>query len=1118
MDPLRYWQLKVFQLLHDPPNKPFHLAARGKGSKRLWVRHQDLARRLFETFADEKLRCWARADRAATGADRPVLGQRPVLPFNVEGSSLCVHPLATNSWIPLQHADDTTPVRPDQIALDDAAQVDVAEVLAAIADPDWKDVASVRAAAMLIWRRMREELTAFSVEQSGLAAAEQSYRFGDPLWERMPADTRIPDHSIWDHTRMTAALSFLDAPLGTKSPPSDEAEPWLLQVSLWPIGEFIGQSRKAQDLWVSSFLLADLAWHAMEPIVVHYGPENIVYPDLRGNPRADHWLYHTNREYMPSFLQGKAPSSFAALLPNAFTAIVPRGGDAGHLIPLQEMAQRCREGMRRRWQELSGLVRDWFVERARTENRLSDSQVENLVRVWDDQHQGVVQLRWSAVPWLAADAAAGPRDARLQPWMGKDVWNRYEHARTVFAHLDDSLPVGRRGVDFLESERGFDYALTHHQLRVRHGMRKQTATATAVVEQPGEKCTLCGQRTALGDFAHTGADRRAAIDSRRQAVRQFWSKKWLDPEEEGAERLCAVCAFKRFLVEADGASPEPRIDLTWAGSKEDLRSMREKEGDKVRVPFPSTSAIAAQRFLAAIANRPELQPQIEELCRAHSDAIGDETLFPRGLPALAAAYESAREAHRKSAQKLLRLEPQETLFPRTLDVLLRRKPEKAAAVRALQTAVSNLLLAARKIPSLDASEPGSRIAVLRLDGDAMGMLLLGDADHIETRWRDVLHPAHVKSLEGSAEMQRAGWSAGSGQAGLLDSKRLMGPSLHAFISRALADFTHRIVPWVVEREHHGRLVYAGGDDVLALAPAGEAVRIAARLQELFSAAWLIDRQYDADTWEWRRPGAKFEHDPGKARDRFVILGRVPSPEGEGGETPAGPLIAMLGPGASLSAGIALGHFKTPLRGMLQQSHHLLDEVAKERTKKAAVALSYYTRSGAKYQFAMKWKGRSDLGEDRMPVEEALDAVSTAFRDDRLPARLPYKLREAADSIHGALDFGRTNAKDPNDPRSVVAAELEVEKRLLPGLLHRELDGKSLEPNLERAVMALWRTGLAESRWRPDPEATEADATATKNQRPAEAEDERSRKPEPERMVDGLLLARALAKGEPEDDE
>ncbi len=352
---------------------------------------------------------------------------------------------------------------------DDDLQREVARFLGEITLPGWTEPELLRNQALVLWRRMRDEL----VVRSDWSTAHPR---ADLLWAHMPADTRVPDHSIWDHTRMAAALSFLDAASGKKGQLAIEKEPWLLQVSLTPIGEFIRQSRKAQDLWVSSFLLSDLAWHAMLPVVKEYGPENIVYPDLRGNPRVDHWRRGTHPTALRQGLDD--PSTYAAVLPTTFTAIVPRGG-AGHLQRVEEIAKRCVDAVEERWRELAEVVLRWFLNKARSDRSFTPAVEKEIRRVWGEQHGtaaaaqgpgaprgGVIQARWTAIPWMLPEPSAAAREDRLKPWVPPGVWRRYEEARAVFEKVDPRLLLG---------ERGFDYALTHHQLRVRHAMRKQTA-------------------------------------------------------------------------------------------------------------------------------------------------------------------------------------------------------------------------------------------------------------------------------------------------------------------------------------------------------------------------------------------------------------------------------------------------------------------------------------------------------------------------------------------------------------------------------------------------------------------------------------------------------------------
>ncbi|PLZ52410.1 Cas10/Cmr2 second palm domain-containing protein, partial [Fischerella thermalis] len=49
----------------------------------------------------------------------------------------------------------------------------------------------------------------------------------------------------------------------------------------------------------------------------------------------------------------------------------------------------------------------------------------------------------------------------------------------------------------------------------------------------------------------------------------------------------------------------------------------------------------------------------------------------------------------------------------------------------------------------------------------------------------------------------------------LEVKKRMGPSTHNALSRALLDFSNQLVPYLTQQRYAGRLIYAGGDDVLA---------------------------------------------------------------------------------------------------------------------------------------------------------------------------------------------------------------------------------------------------------------------------------------------------------------
>jgi CRISPR-associated protein Cmr2 len=1050
------WIERIVQLLHDPPGKIRYLA-----------RHEALAKKLADELADMKFSPsdWEnlvvpRADCAAAGADRPCVPRGVRQNMFRADTLMATHPLGDRTVCPplrLGHADGAS-VNQSKAApavgkreRDDQFQaaLGLARELVGAADKE---------RYYAVWRRLRDELIKGRDPEW---AQPDSHPRGDVFWSMLPADTRCPDVSIWDHTRVTAALSFMSGTAKQSLPP--EREPYLLKVSLTPVQTFIGMARTSRDLWLGSMLLAELAFQAMTPFIEQYGPTCILYPDLRANPRMDLWL--KDQDMIDALPEGaRDPSSFAALVPNSFVAVVPRGRTGDSEVPdLGDLAAKAEQQVRKRWETLQQIVRRWLT------TQLGASP--HWQAIWDRQHReaDVIRTRWVAVPWLPGGKQTnyrfGPifpysdrhvpplpaetpadtgirqvREQRLLPWVPAALWQISETTRGVF---------GRANNGILNCERGFDFAVTHAMLRSVHDARKQVASWPKETAETGVKCTLCGLRSALTEAPAAGAQ---GVDSLTETARIFWSDKRLDPDGTGAERLCAVCAMRRFAVEAD-ANLEG-INHVWATEVE--ATTLGTGPDKPRVPFPSTSAIAAQAFLLELVRRatPDVIAAARRVVDAHRNEGLTPTQFSRALVRLALAEAIAKERDPSGAlTELLRIEPQECLYPDALhsQLAMRRRrsnatgPRRSSVTSSLENAVSDLLTLAKD--RLDLKPPGSRIAVVKVDGDSLGRLIEGDPDAVGARWSDVLHPDTLEKILADPTCQQAGWPL------LADVPRMTGPSLNAFISRTLGEFAHRIVPWVVECEFAGRLIYAGGDDVLALVPVDQALDLAARLQQLYSAHWVIDTQHEEDAWFWRRK-RDVERDLGTrldtARGRFVIplpatgqqhldwpiSRRAPHSadarqEAVAVHDVAGPVIPMLASRQSLSAGIVYANMKDALGGLVLEAGRVLDHEAKAIEGKAAVALVDRSRGGAKRAFAMKWDpgGRDALGVPR--AHRLLKTVAREFERGRLPSRLPYKLREVARALEPIFETqpDRLLAPQPGQPRLLrnsIEANLEQE--------------------------------------------------------------------------------------------
>lgn len=175
------------------------------------------------------------------------------------------------------------------------------------------------------------------------------------------------------------------------------------------------------------------------------------------------------------------------------------------------------------------------------------------------------------------------------------------------------------------------------------------------------------------------------------------------------------------------------------------------------------------------------------------------------------------------------------------------------------------------------------------------------------------------------------------------------PNAPPKISRALNDFTSR-VPALVDR-HNGFLIYAGGDDVLALLPLEDALGCAAAIRSAYLAAFQQ---------AFGRDGC-----------------------------------------STLSAAITFAHVKIPLTRVLRDSHHLLDDVTKDATGRDALAVRVLKPSGEALQWARPWECAisaehpGQLEIERIAQDFAAQVCGAAKTDERadFSGKFFYRIRE-----------------------------------------------------------------------------------------------------------------------------
>jgi CRISPR-associated protein Cmr2 len=208
-------------------------------------------------------------------------------------------------------------------------------------------------------------------------------------------------------------------------------------------------------------------------------------------------------------------------------------------------------------------------------------------------------------------------------------------------------------------------------------------------------------------------------------------------------------------------------------------------------------------------------------------------------------------------------------------------------------------------------------ALLLLDGDRMGAWL-SDAPPFTLTYRGGFHPQVREGFDRRASNNPL--LQAYAQAG-----RALSPGRHLAISGALNDFSLGVVPQVIEVEHLGRVIYAGGDDVLAMLPVADLLPAMQRLRLAYAG-------HDPAHESGDRAGLAL-------RDGFALLG--------------GRLLRMMGKEATASAGAVIAHHQAPLGAVLRELR-AAEARAKGAGGRDAFSLTLMKRSGGTLQFTDKW--------------------------------------------------------------------------------------------------------------------------------------------------------------------
>lgn len=827
-----YWKRKLSAYLHDSPDKVLSI-----------VDHELRARRIAgEIPGDEMSR--KEADWAASAADR--------LPFPPSSQSRTelsrfTHPLGGSHW----------PLDPKAMALG------VAEDTSQTTRPRLNED-DPRAAFITTWRFWRNWASS-----------------RHPDFALYPAETRLPDHTIWNHLAVTSAmqgcfggnfLEYVEAKKRQQTPSPPPDSPAFLLFTIGPVQDFIAAARSTRDLWSGSYLLSYLIGHALRRISLDFGPDHVLFPNLCDQPimdlllRDEIWdkvstvdgqvLFSAFRYYEDDakqrLLTPSLPNRFLAALPARMKEHQDRGPQfASAESYARALAQDVRRFLKEHVAEpVAKVCRDALGARFNSDR-------------FDQQVASMLEVHWQVLPWPETfeDVEAW---ARLLP--PDDAGKEY----TPRAGLETILELCNKGAD--------TRYLVSRDRREPKSVAAGWSALYSVAEWllDGSKANRAFRPSQGGDINPSNENTKDSLNGREEAV---------------------------LRVRADSEEGED--------SDEDELSKR------------IAQVLGKERLLKA------------------GESLGASTLIKRIWP-----YAVLCKRHS--------FKPNDLAMPNTRGIAAREPWQDD--------------------DGLDDDKGRPYFAVLALDGDSMGKWIGGSK---------APPLADVLSGECAAAFREKGSD--------LQGKRPLSPSWHLQFSEALGNFSLHAARRVVE-SYDGRLIYAGGDDVLAMLPAETAIPCAEALRMAFRGDPRLNdkaKGIPCTSGSGSKTRKSDRQTPLFHITRHGFLQLAPESGARHGTTagllddPVSFPAVVPGPNADCSVGIAIAHFASPLQDVVRAAR-LAEKRAKDMPGKAALSVSLFKRSGETVEWTCKW----DSGGI-----EVFDAMLDAITTEGVGSRFPYRLVE-----------------------------------------------------------------------------------------------------------------------------
>lgn len=511
-----YWENKIRYFLHDPIDKALSIPG-----------HETRAKLIADAFgvstpSHDEL---GKADIAASGLDRAALpgydkDESKSGAINFTDAPFLTHPIsAVNNHIKVdflsKNANDVT-----------------AEIVKVINEDTKEKQWSKQQYFQYLFFALRKSLITKNAGGLGF------------LWAQLPADTRIPDHSIWNHNAMVSAFASCYKAENSKGVS-------LVAFSITPVQTFIEKTRKLSDHHSASVILSWLCAEGLIKISELIGPDHVLYPSLQGQPLIDQFFKNElglNKLYdaFDENCNVKLDNSIASL-PNKFVFLCPTGIEADICKQLEEQIQN-------KWLALSKEIVSYLLTKGAKNGHFEEIFKRQSANFWSFQ--------WASNKVLTVEDRND-----FEKLMGQkrfaEAFNTIEAFTKQFVNAD------------------LVYGPSHSLLQTLLATGKSTPITNRSPE-PGEKCPICGEFEVIHN--HNDAGQNSASDY-NEDIRLFYKGLCFDQtimrkgeSKNKYEKLCSICLIKRLA----------RMALK-TGDNSELKLLKSALKNK---EFPSTTEMA----------------------------------------------------------------------------------------------------------------------------------------------------------------------------------------------------------------------------------------------------------------------------------------------------------------------------------------------------------------------------------------------------------------------------------------------------------------------------------------------------------------------------------------------